>query len=107
MRGDKLKYNKSIVYPAIINLAYYNSHKDNQSGCTIRDVIDFCPPNSTTKDNVTDIVKLLLAKGLLAEAGENKTQKNARTYCLTNFGKQLLSKCNSEMTMLYERMSPK
>jgi DNA-binding PadR family transcriptional regulator len=105
MRGDKLKYNKSIVYPAIINLAYYNSHKSQESGCTVRDVMNFCPENSTSVNNVTQIIKLLRAKGLMEEAGENRTQKNAVMYRLTNLGKQLLSKCNSEMVVLYELIS--
>jgi hypothetical protein len=100
MRGDKLKYNKSIVYPAIINLAYFNSHKYPEAGCTIRDVIDFCPPHSTSKDNVTDIIKMLRAKGLMEEAGENKQQKNAVMYRLSNLGKQIFSKCNSELVIL-------
>jgi DNA-binding PadR family transcriptional regulator len=67
--------------------------------------MNFCPENSTSVNNITQIIKLLRAKGLMEEAGENRTQKNAVMYRLTNLGKQLLSKCNSEMVVLYELIS--
>jgi hypothetical protein len=99
MRGDKQKYNKSIIYPAIINLAYYK-------GCTIRDVVEFCPKNTTNKCNIARTIEILEAKKILEKTGQDETQNYATIYKLTAIGKMLLSKCNSEIVILFDLMTP-
>jgi hypothetical protein len=105
MRGDKFKFNKSIIYSAILNLAYFSEFKEENQGCTIRDVFELCKQKHASIDAISKIIETLIAKNIIEVCGKSKNQFGARTYNataykLTSIGKQLLSKSNSELAIL-------
>jgi hypothetical protein len=105
MKGTRFKYNRAIIYPAIVNLAYHCGSVSGQ-GVTVQDVFDFCPEGTVTKKTLWHCFDLFVAKGILqfiaerdSEGGKSKKQN---MYILTALGKMQLNKCNSELAILFD-----